>query len=113
MSELCRAEVFDRDGECLGNVNDVRLVQDGTLLSPFGNALRVDGLIVGSGALAIRLGFHRHNIHGPWLLKSLAQRFERRAFFIPWTNVENFDHGAIRLNTTKHDLQTVAEAYAH
>ena len=111
MSELCRAEVIDNQGDSIGNVNDVRLVQDGAYLDPFGNALRIDGLIAGSGAIAIRLGFHRHKIRGPWILKALAQRVERQAYFVPWSAVDAYDRHTVRLNIAKGDLQTVAEAY--
>lgn len=111
MSELCRAEVVDRDGVSVGNVNDVRLVQDGPLLEAFGNALRVDGLIAGNGAIVTRLGFHRHKIRGPWIMKAIALRVERKATFIPWSAVDSYDSQHVRLNVLKKDLPTVADIY--
>ena len=52
ISDLLRSKVVDAYGQDLGSVNDVRLVQDGPALEGFGAALRIDGLIVGAGALA-------------------------------------------------------------
>ena len=68
IGELLHSTVVDADGKRLGSIDDVRLVQDGPYLEGFGAALRVDGLVVGRGGLAVRLGYHRHGVRGPALL---------------------------------------------
>ena len=49
LSDLLHSHVLDADGISLGSVDDVRMVQDGPLLLPFGAAFRVEGLMVGHG----------------------------------------------------------------
>lgn len=46
---LLGAPVHDADGEHVGAVADVRLVQDGTVIGPYGAAYRLSGLIVIKG----------------------------------------------------------------
>ena len=68
LSELIAAVVVDVEGNEVGAVGDVRLVQDGPFVDPFGAAFRVEGLVAGGHALATRLGYHRGDVVGPRLL---------------------------------------------
>jgi hypothetical protein len=111
LSELLRSEVVDSAGQALGSVDDVRLVQDGPILPGFGAALRVDGLVVGAGSLAVRLGYHRHGVRGPALLKAIFARLERRAHFVPWELVADWDGSTVRLRALASDVPTVHEVY--
>jgi hypothetical protein len=111
ISELLHSTVVDVDGAELGSVNDVRLVQDGPLLDGFGAALRVDGLVVGAGSLAVRLGYHRHGVAGPALLKTIFGALERRARFVPWEQVEEWAGSTVRLRCRSADVSTVSEVY--
>jgi hypothetical protein len=104
LSELLNARVVDVDGKDLGLVEDVRLVQDGPLLLPFGAALRVTGVIVGRGALGIRLGYYRGGVQGPWLLRMIFERLERRARYVNWDDVANWDGDTVRLTRRADDL---------
>jgi hypothetical protein len=111
LSELLRSEVLDSDGQKLGGVDDVRLVQDGPILPGFGAALRVDGLVLGAGSLAVRLGYHRQKVRGPALLEAIFARLERRARFVPWELVAEWDGSVVRLRRPAADVPTVHEAY--
>ena len=104
LSELLHSVVVDADGVELGSVDDVRLVQDGPMLSPFGAALRVEGLVVGHSAVGTRLGFGRKNVAGPWLLLRIFGALERRARYAPWELVEAFDDGVVRLRAPRSEL---------
>jgi hypothetical protein len=111
LSELLHSEVLDSDGQALGRVDDVRLVQDGPVIPGFGSALRVDGLVVGGGGLAVRLGYHRHGVRGPALLKAIFATLERRAHFVPWELVAEWDGSTVRLRQPSSGVPTVREAY--
>jgi hypothetical protein len=97
LSDLLDAATFDADGQPLGRVKDVRLVQDGPYVEGFGQALRVAGVIVGQRAYGIRLGFERAKVTGPWPLTALFRRFEERASYIPWDDVAEWRPGLVRL----------------
>ena len=87
LAEFLDSTVVDADGHRVGPVDDVRLVQDGPRLEGFGAALRVEGLIVGAGSLAVRVGYHRHRVQGPALLKLVFTALERRARYVAWDEV--------------------------
>ena len=94
LSDLLHSDVFDEQGNAYGSVDDVRMIQDGPLLGAFA-AFRVEGLVVGSGALGVRLGFHRGKVKGPWPLKALFGRLESRARYVPWEQVTSYDAGRV------------------
>ena len=94
MAELLRCRVEHGDGQALGRVCDVRVVQDGPLRNGVQSALRVDALVVGRGGLAERLGYLRHGVRGPWLLRVLMQRLEQRAFVVDAVDVADWDDDA-------------------
>jgi hypothetical protein len=99
LSDLLGSEVVDGGGRRLGKVRDVRVVQDGPLLSPFGASLRIDGLVVGPGALGERMGFHRSNVRGPWMLKAFFEWRHRAVRLVPWDSVAAITEGRIYLAT--------------
>jgi len=99
LSELMQAHVIDPDGNDLGSVDDVRLVQDGPVLQPFGAAFRVEGLVLGRRAIGTRLGYHRGDVVGPWLLRTLFRWLQRRAKYVPWEAVEAWDGDVVRIAT--------------
>jgi hypothetical protein len=77
----------DADGQSIGRVHDIRLRRDGPIIPGFGPALRVEGLILGRGSIAKRLGLDRKDITGPWPLDAWGKRAARHAKFIPWESV--------------------------
>jgi hypothetical protein len=110
MSEVMGVPVVDAGGTHLGKVTDIRLVQDGPYLEGFGNALRVDAVVVGRGGLASRLGYVRGGVRGPWLLRVLAAVLEGRAFLVPWTEIHRTDAG-FTATRRQADLQRLRDAY--
>ena len=83
--------VIDADDRPIGRVHDVRLRRDGPILAGFGPALRVEGLIVGEGSLATRLGLDRTDITGPWPFNTWGRRAAHRAHFVPWDTIDRRD----------------------
>jgi sporulation protein YlmC with PRC-barrel domain len=96
-SELLGLDVVDVDGRDLGRVDDVRVVRDGPYVEGFGNAMRVADLVVGPGGVAVRLGYVRHGVRGPALIRWWAKRAERRCLLVPWERVATIGDGRIQL----------------
>jgi hypothetical protein len=97
LSELLAAPAVDADDRPLGRVRDVRLVQDGPIVDGFGHALRVAGILVGDRFTGTRLGFLRADVGGPWPLTAIFRRFERRAAYYDWADVQAWEPGSVRL----------------
>jgi hypothetical protein len=94
VSDLLRCRVIDVDGAVVGRVSDVRVVQDGPIMRGLQAAMRVDALVVGRGGLAERLGFIRNRVEGPWPLRVLFERLERRARVVAIGDVASVDESA-------------------
>jgi hypothetical protein len=109
MGELLDRHVVDAAGRRVGTVHDVRLVQDGPTQGRFGRALRVDGLVVGKGALAIRLGYHRAGIQGPFLLGRIFRWLEGRAWYVPWDRIADRTDDVIRLSCSIEELPRIPD----
>jgi sporulation protein YlmC with PRC-barrel domain len=89
VTDLIGHEVFGADGTTLGKVHDVRLVRQARYGAA--GALRLDGLVIGKGGAAVRLGYASDDVTGPWLLKAVLGRVARRARYVPWTDVQLVD----------------------
>jgi hypothetical protein len=109
MGELLRSVVVDVDGRRVGRVHDLRLVQDGPALAGFGPALRLDGLVVGRGSLAIRLGYHRAGVTGPFLLGRVFRALEGRARYVPWDRVSDRAEHQLTLSCRLDDLPRIPD----
>ena len=84
LSELVGTAVVTTDGEALGRVHDVLLVQDGPMGAQGTAALRLHALAVGKRSFGTELGFSQGTVEGPWLLKKL---FARPPRVVPWRAV--------------------------
>jgi hypothetical protein len=104
LSDLLHTRVVDTDGMNIGSVDDVRMVQDGPLLLPFGHAFRVEGLMVGHRNVGTRLGYVRGGVRGPWLVRVIFSALERRACYVDWEDVESWDGTVVRLRKRREDL---------
>ena len=104
LSDLLHEPVYDSEWRPIGRVQDVRLVQDGPLQGLTGAAFRVDGLVVGRSAMGVRLGFLRREMHGPWPLKVLFERLERRVKSLPWSQVEDWGTDGVRASVPLAEL---------
>jgi hypothetical protein len=66
--------------------------------------MQLSELIAGRQGLATRLGYHRGDVTGPRLLRTLFRRIEARAHYIPWPQVQQIDQGVIHLTCRLDDL---------
>lgn len=87
VSDLVGARVCDEQGNDLGGVNDVRLVQDGPILGTWGAAFRISGLIVSRRRIGSFLGYEHDTMRGPWLVRTVVRWLHRDALFVPWSAV--------------------------
>jgi hypothetical protein len=94
LSELIGSRLVDASGAEIGEVADVRLVQDGPLLTSMQAAFRVDGLIIVSGRTTRLFGYERQV--GPAALRWLVHRRLGRVGYLPWTDVEEVADGLVR-----------------
>lgn len=83
LSDLLTLEAVSEDGQSLGEVHDVRFRSSDD--SPQNWTL--DSLIVGPSSFAVRLGYSRGLVHGPWLLRTLFEWLARHGRRIPWSAV--------------------------
>ncbi len=104
VADVLGSEVLDRHGRPLGNVHDVRLMQDGPHIEPFGAALRLDALLIGPTAVGARLGFERADVKGPFPLKRLFRAVHGRMRVVEWEHVAAIEPRRIRLGVAADQL---------
>jgi hypothetical protein len=107
LSELLGREVVDVDGEVVGSVHDVVLVQDGPMLGSWGAALRLESLLVGTGSVGTRLGVRRPHVDRPWIVAVFFAR--RKRYVVPWAEVADRDDGRITLACRRDELLDVVD----
>jgi len=105
MSDLLGAEILDAEGTTIGRAYDVRLVQDGPPLGPFGAALRVESLLIGANAIGARLGFERDDLRGPWPLRVMFDALRGRILVPTWEEIASIEEGRIRLRVAADRLE--------
>lgn len=103
LNELLGYRVRDSDGDDIGGVADVRLVQDGPMLTSMQRALRVDGLIVVENHTTRLFGYERHV--GPALLRRLVHSRLGAVWYLPWDEVEEITDGTVIARRGRADLQ--------
>jgi hypothetical protein len=108
LSELLGRRVIDGSGRDLGRVHDVRLRGPGvaSVQTALGSpAFRIDGLIIGTGGLADRLGFDRAGVRAPALVRVVALALLRHPVYIPWSRVTRLAQGQVEISGTGNDLE--------
>lgn len=92
ISDIIGTKVWHESGTGLGTAHEVRVVQR----RPLGehDALEVTGIVVGGGALGLRLGYGTPDQQGPWLLQQVFGRAAQRARYVPWSALR-FEDGRI------------------
>jgi len=91
ISDLLASEVRRADGTLVGRVREVRIVQDGPTVGRLQAGFRVDALLVGKGALGVRLGYHAGHVRGPWLLNALFGRGKHHLVDVFVTEIDSWD----------------------
>jgi len=109
LSELLDSDVTDRNGQRIGHVHDVQLVQDGPPLGTWGAAFRLEGLVVGPGSIGTRLGIARPEVKGPWILKLLFARRRSSRILIPWDRVRDIGDKHISADCVADECQGALE----
>jgi hypothetical protein len=92
LSELVGTRVVTADGDDLGHVHDVLLVQDGPMGANGRAGLRLHALAVGTRSFGAQLGYAQETVQGPWLLRVLLHRAPR---LVPWSAVVERDDDRI------------------
>ena len=103
-SELFGLHVFDHEGRHIGDVHDVRVRCEP--VGPAGEVLTVDALVVGPGAVGIRLGYGHGGTQGPWILKQLFRRRSQRLGIVPWDSIARRLPGEIHIYGEADDFTT-------
>jgi sporulation protein YlmC with PRC-barrel domain len=104
MSDLLGADIVDRAGTELGDVHDVRLVQDGPPVGIFGASLRLRALLFGPTAIGVRLGFGRTDVRGPWPLRTAFAALHGRIRVATWEQIGAITEGRILLRVPDEDV---------
>ncbi|MGW6194713.1 PRC-barrel domain-containing protein [Kribbella sp. NPDC055110] len=102
LNELLGHRVIDADGEEIGGVSDVRLVQDGPMLVSMQRSLRIDGLIVVEKRVTRLFGYERHV--GPALLRRLVHLRLGEVWYLPWNDIEHIADGLVTTTARRTDL---------
>jgi hypothetical protein len=105
-SDVLGKQVRHANGANLGVCHDIRA----EVVAPLGarDAIRVTGIVVGRGAVGVRLGYGDPDMQGPWLLTQIFGRRARRARFVAWTDLR-VEPDRIVVDA---DLDTIDLAYA-
>ncbi|WP_433443333.1 hypothetical protein [Nonomuraea sp. CA-141351] len=113
LSDLLDRPVRDSSGEIVGQVADIRLVQDGPLLQQVHHAFRVAGLIVVTRHTGRLFGYERGPaIKGPWLVRAVLGVLHRHTHYVRWEQVDRIDGADVLLRVPKHDLAHVTDLYS-
>jgi hypothetical protein len=102
LSELLGMQVVSTDGDDLGHVHDVVLVQDGPMGANGRAGLRLHAIAVGRRSFGARLGYAQDTVQGPWLLRRLLRRPPR---LVPWPAVVQRDEHRIVVDPSLYDKQ--------
>ncbi|MBB5782718.1 PRC-barrel domain containing protein [Nonomuraea jabiensis] len=112
LSDLLARPVRDSSGQAVGQVADVRLVQDGPLLRQVHHAFRVAGLIVVTRHTGRLFGYERGPaIKGPWLVRMLLKVLHRNTRYVPWEHVDRIDEAGILLRVPLREVPSVHDLY--
>jgi sporulation protein YlmC with PRC-barrel domain len=107
LNDLLGRHVLDAEGDVIGNVADVRLVQDGPMLVSMQRALRVDGLIVVENRHTRLFGYERHV--GPELLRRLIHARLGEVWYLPWDDIEEITGDGVTIAPMRADLRPLED----
>lgn len=108
LSDLLGRRVTDHNGRDIGRVHDVRLRGPGPGTTQVGHddpAFRIEGLIVGNGGLADRLGFDRAGVRSPALVRVIAVALLGHPIYVPWNRVTQLSDGQVHISGSSNDLE--------
>jgi hypothetical protein len=106
-SELLGTPVVDESGDELGYVADIRLVQDGPMIGPYGASLRVEGFVVVRRRHIRLLGYERDV--GPSLVRAVVRRLTGEVRFADWDRVLSVDESLVTVRVPSDGLPHLHE----
>jgi sporulation protein YlmC with PRC-barrel domain len=109
LSDIIGRRVVDASGAVVGQVADVRLSQDGPMLSEVQHAFAVTGLIVAPRHTGRLFGYERCD-KGPALVRSVIRLLHQGTCYATWPQVDTFAP-EIRLTVPAADLTPLSETY--
>jgi PRC-barrel domain len=98
LSDLLGVPVVTTDGDELGHVHDVVLVQDGPMGSNRRAGIRLHAIAVGSRSIGSQLGHAQGTVEGPWLLRRMLHRPPR---IVSWSAIVQRDEDRIVVDPTR------------
>jgi hypothetical protein len=96
LSDLFATKVHTADGQLLGPVRDIRLVQDGPI-DGYDAKFRVDEIVVARRSVGLRLGYHHGGVRSPWLIRKVVTALSSKVHTIQWADVAAHDVDGHRL----------------
>jgi len=105
LADLIGSVVVDANGDHVGHVGDIWLVQDGPPIGMFGAALRVDRLVIGRFGLASRAGYDRPDLRGPAIIAWLLRPRTSHRPVASWSEIAAIEEGRIRLRSRVGNLE--------
>ena len=105
LADLIGSWVVDVNGEEIGEVGDVWLVQDGPPMGVLGATLRFDRLVIGRFGLASRAGYDRPDVRGPAIIARPLRRRTEHRLVVSWPDIAAIEERQIRLRSQVGDLE--------
>jgi len=107
LSDLLGLDVTDNEGNRIGSVVDVRLVQDGPMIGPYGAALRLSGIIIVEHGHVRLFGYERDV--GPWFVRWLVHRISGEVSFASWDQIDHISQTGIRVAVGQRDCAALSD----
>lgn len=108
--DLIGRSVFDRTGQQVGQVHDLRFAAGGRRVVDSGQpAYRLTEIECGPAGLAHRFGFGHRAIAGPWPLNRILARIGRRSLLIRWEQIASIGPERIDLTAGVDDLRRLGD----
>jgi hypothetical protein len=111
LSELLGRHVRSANGDTIGYVADLRLVQDGPPIGPYAASLRLDGFIVVQRRHSRLLGYDRDV--GPWYLRAAIRYLTGDPLYVSWQQVGGVDQDAVLLTADANNLARLRDLPDH
>jgi len=112
LADLIGSRIVDGNGDEMGRVGDVWLLQDGPPIGVFGAALTVEAFVVGRFGLASRAGYEREGVRGPAPIAWFLHRQTAHRPVVRWSEIAAIEEGRIRLRVGQDDLDRPRAAEA-
>ena len=106
-SDLLGTPVVAESGDELGYVADIRLVQDGPMIGPYGASLRVEGFVVVRRRHTRLLGYERDV--GPSLVRAVVRRLTGEVRLVDWGHVLSVDEAVVTVRVPSGGLPQLHE----